>query len=100
MVIKWSDFAKRNLYDFIQNSKLYSPNIYVKNLVYYASILKDNPKAGKILFTYNEIEFRQLVYKMHRIIYCIYDEEIHIGAVLHTARDLETSLRFIKKFLK
>lgn len=100
MVIKWSNFAKSNLHDFIQNSKLYSPNIYVKNLVNSVSILKDNPKAGKILFIYNEMEFRQLIYKMHRVIYRISDNEIHIGAVLHTARNLETSLRFIKKFLK
>lgn len=98
MGIKWSDFAKENLYDFVRCSKMESPVEYVENLVQSVSILEDYPEAGKVLYYANKIATRQLIYEMHRIIYRVKDNEIHIGAVLHTSKDLESSLKFVNRF--
>ena len=98
MGIKWSDFAKENLYDFVRCSKMESPVEYVENLVQSVSILEDYPEAGKVLYYANKIATRQLIHEMHRIIYRVKDNEIHIGAVLHTSKDLESSLKFVNRF--
>ena len=98
MVIKLSNFAKQNLHDFILNSKISNPNIYVKNLVNSVFLIQENPKIGKVLFSQNNIPIRQFIYKKHRIINRLYDNEIHIGAILHTFQDLNTSLKLIKLF--
>lgn len=98
MVIKWSHFAKSNLQEFIKSSKLSSPKLYVENLIRNVYLLEDHPKAGKILFIDKNIETRQFIHKSHRILYRIVKNEIHIGAVIHTNQNLETSLKFIKTF--
>ena len=100
MVIKWSNFAQENLKDFAGHSKLSSPTSYVKELVKSVYILEDFPQAGKLRFYYQETEVRQLVHKMHRIIYRISNNEIIIGAVLHNSQDLDTSLKFMNRFFK
>lgn len=93
MVIQWSNFAKTNLKDFIHYSKISNPNIYVQKLIFNVSILEDNPKAGKVITHKNTVEIRQLVYKMHRILYHIYEDEIHIDAVLHSHFNLNNYLK-------
>lgn len=98
MVIKWSEFAKKNLRDFVKYSTLLSPTSYVRELVSIISILQNQPKSGKILFCKDDIETRQIIYKMHKIIYRIKDNEIHIGAVLHIKYNLDNSIKFINKF--
>ncbi|MBO5348921.1 MAG: type II toxin-antitoxin system RelE/ParE family toxin [Clostridia bacterium] len=98
MVIKWSDFSKSNMQDFVKYSKMETPIKYIENLVLSVSSLENYPEAGKVLFYTNNIAVRQLIYKMHRIIYRIKDNEIHIGAVLHTSKDLESSLKFANRF--
>lgn len=98
MVIKWSHFAKKNLRDFINNSTLTYPINYVQKLIKVVSFLQDQYKSGRILFYHNGIETRQIIYKMHRIIYRIKDNEIHIGAVLHVRYNLNNSIEFINKF--
>lgn len=98
MVIKWSDISKNNLQDFVKYSKIDKPTKYVENLVNSLSILENYPESGKFLFYNNNIAVRQLIYKMHRIIYRIKDNEIHIGAVLQTSKDLESSLKFVNRF--
>ena len=98
MVIKWSDFAKSNLKDFIKYSKLSSPNDYADKLVMSVYILEDNPRAGKDISENFDEEIRQLVYGMHRIIYRIYNNEIHILMVLHANQDLQSAIKYIEKY--
>lgn len=43
MVIRWSDFSKENLKDFIKNSVMNSPKEYVKSLMEYVTYLSDHP---------------------------------------------------------
>ena len=97
MVIKWSDFAKINLQNFIRSSKLSSPNSSIEELVNTVYILEDNPRAGKELHIDKNKEIRQLIYKMHRIIYIVLDNEIEILTVLHTNQDLQTTIKFLEK---
>ena len=98
MGIIWSDFAKENLQDFVKYSKMKSPIEYVEELVKSVSILEKFPKVGKTLFYANKIEVRQLIYEKHRILYRIKKNQVQIGAVLHTAKDFESSLRFANRF--
>lgn len=98
MVIKWSDFAKSNLEDFVRYSKLEEPKEYVNALVNSISKLKEFPESGKVLFCIRKIETRQLIYKMHRVIYRICDNEVHIGAVIHSSKDLESTLKFVNRY--
>ena len=100
MVIKWSDFAKDNLKDFVEYSKKKSPIEYVENLVSSVYLLIDNPEAGKALFEMDNIKVRQLIYEKHRILYRISGNEIHIGAVLHVSQNLENNLKFARRFFK
>ena len=97
MVIKWSNFAKENLQEFNQYSRLSSPKTYIKELVNTVNILEDNPRAGKKIKYSNDTEIRQLIYKMHRIIYRISNEEIHILTVLNSNQDLQTTIKFLEK---
>lgn len=98
MVIKWSYFARDNLKDFIKNSKMSSPYKYAELLVEYVNGLVENNYLGKILCNINSKEVRQLIYKKHRILYYVFNDEIYIIAVLNTAQDLEGSLKFIKMY--
>jgi len=100
MVIKWSEFAIANLQDFLKYSNLYDPKVYVKGLVHSIYLLEQQPKMGKVLFEVNNVQTRQLIHKMHRIIYRIVENQIHIGAVLHVSQDLESSIRFVETFFK
>lgn len=100
MVIKWSNFAKTNLQDFVRYSRLSSPNSYIEELVNMVYILEGNPRAGKNIDFSNQQEIRQLVYKMHRIIYRISNNEIQILAVLNSNQDIKTAINLIKKFFK
>ena len=67
MVIKWSDFSKNNMQDFVKYSKMETTTKYIEKLVLSVSILENYPEAGKVLFYTNNIAVRQLIYKMHRI---------------------------------
>ena len=100
MVIKWSEFSKQNLQDFVNNSKMVSPINYVISLVEYAKYLTENPGLGKILCHINDLEIRQLVFKKHKILYHISYNQIYIISVVHSFQDLDKSLKFIKKFFK
>lgn len=100
MVIIWSNFAKNNLRDYLRNSHRQKNNVsnYIKSLVNYVQNLIYFNSLGKVLYYYHSIEIRQLLYKQHRILYYISNQEIHILAILHTSQNLKTTLKFIKKF--
>ena len=100
MVIKWSNFSKSNLKDFAKNSKMVSALEYIKALVEYVYCLSEQKYLGKILCYTNSKEIRQLIYKKHRILYHIHDDEIYIIAVIHSMQNLDYNIKFIKKYFK
>ena len=102
MVIKWSKYAIDDLRKYVRNSKIYATGKlekYVNSLILYTNNLQESPLLGKEFYTYKEIEIRQLLYKMHRIFYYIYDDNIIIIMVAHTSRDLTNIIEAIKKIL-
>ncbi len=100
MVIKWSQFSRENLQDFVKNSKIISPLNYVISLVEYVQYLTENPYLVKTLCYINGLEIRQLIFKKHKILYHIFYNQIYIISVVHSFQDLDKSLSFIKKFFK
>ena len=102
MVVVWSKFAKTDLKNYKQNSKILTKDKivkYIKNLVKYTNELQSNPFLGKEFYEYKNIFIRQLLYKMHRVLYFIQDEKIIIIMVAHTSRDLVNIIKNIKKIL-
>ena len=79
---------------------MFFPSKYIKSLIEYVDFLSEQNYLGKVLCYINSFEIRQLIYRKHRILYHIFNDEIYIIAVIHASQDLETNLKFIKKFLK
>lgn len=53
MAIIWSEFSKRNIKDFNENSKMLHKKSYINDLIKYVNILVDYPKLGKKTLYYN-----------------------------------------------
>ena len=51
------------------------------------------------MFNFNNVQFRQLLYKKHRIIYYILKNEIQIVSVIHTSQNLEKAISILEKYL-
>lgn len=100
MVIKWTEFAKMNLKDFLNNTIMAHENAinYIKSLMQYTEYLSEQNSLGKLLYVFEEKEIRQLLYKKHRILYYIYQNEIRILAVIHTTQELNSTIKTINKY--
>lgn len=100
MVI-WTDRAISHITEFIDETiedTEESAKSYARKLVDYADILDSMPELGKNMrYIISKYEIRQLIYKKHRIIYHIKENDIVILSVLHTRLDLEKALRKLKK---
>lgn len=96
MVI-WTDNSISHITEFIDEARNDTEKVakeYMKRLIDYADILNQIPNLGKkIDFVISEYVIRQIIYKKHRIIYSINNEEIIILAVLHTKLDLGKALK-------
>ena len=103
MVVIWQKQAQDDLKNYIKNSKIYTTDKlkkYVNVLVDYVSSLEELPYLGKVFYVYNNIEIRQILYKMHRIIYYIKEEKIIIVKVDHTARNIDTVIKYLTSYFK
>ncbi|MEG2310847.1 MAG: type II toxin-antitoxin system RelE/ParE family toxin [Clostridia bacterium] len=92
MVI-WTDRAKKHLTNFIDNAYKDTPlaKTYILKLVDYANMLENMKYLGVKLNIYKDNEnIRQLIYKSHRIIYMIQEEQVYIVAVLNTKMDFKS----------
>ena len=99
MVINWSEFAIENLRDFIKITKIYNIAEYTNELFEYTDNLKDNNSLGKYILIFNSYEIRQLVFKKHKILYYIYDNEIRILALIHSSQDYGSILKQMLKYM-
>lgn len=102
MVIKWTPLAIEQLHNFKKISKAEPHNIkdYITSLVIFTNKLLLNNKLGKVLFKLNDTKFRQLLYKKHRIIYYIKENEIQIVSVIHNSQNLEKAIAILEKYYK
>lgn len=100
MVI-WTDNAISHITEFIDEARIDTEkNVknYINKLVDYTDTLEKMPKIGKkINYDISNYEIRQIIYKKHKIIYNIKDEDIVILAVIHTILDLNKALKNLKK---
>lgn len=99
MVINWSEFAIENLRDFIKIAKIYNIAEYTDELFEYTDNLINNNFLGKYILTFNSYEIRQLVFKKHKILYYIYDNEVRILALIHSSQDYGSILKQMLKYL-
>lgn len=102
MVIKWTPLAIEQLQNFREISKAESHNIkdYIISLVTFTNSILDNNELGKVIFMLNNVKFRQLLYKKHRIIYYVKNGEIQIVSIIHTSQNLEKALAILEKYYK
>lgn len=71
---------------------------YIKSLVEYTNCLENQKHLGKLLIYYNSKEIRQLIYKKHRIIYCIVGNTIFIISIIHSIQSTNAILNSIINF--
>jgi len=98
MEIVWSNSSKKDLRTFFENihkGTEKQANNYIMNIVKYVELLKISPYIGKVLFVHDNLEYRQLVYRKHKIIYSITDN-INILSVIHTSRNIQNLISKIK----
>lgn len=103
MEIIWLDDAKNDLINYRQNSSIITEEKienYLNDLVEYITSLTTYPYLGKLFFHHNGTEVRQLLYKRHRIIYYIQNNEIRILAIIHTSRDIDTAMKYLNNFFE
>lgn len=102
MVIKWTPLAIEQLKNVKETSKAKSNNIkdYITSLINFTSNLLLNNELGKVMFKLNDVRFRQLLYRKHRIIYYIKEEEIQIVSIIHTSQNLERAISILEKYYK
>ena len=101
MVIRWTNKAKQDLINYKENSKIVTDGKveeYIHSLVDYVDILNTSNKLGKFLFNRGNLEFRQLVYKMHKIFYVIDKNSIYILTIVHTKKKPIDINSFLKEY--
>lgn len=101
MEVIWTKSAKQDLINYQKNSHIINIeniNSYIISLINYVDTLANMPKIGKLLFKINNIEIRQLIYKMHRILYSLINDTVYILVISHTTRDYEEIIKYIKDF--
>ncbi len=100
-MVVWTDTAISHITEFIDEARQDTENTakaYMQKLVDYADILNSMPKIGKnIKYIISNYELRQIIYKKHRIIYYIKENDIVIIAILHTRLDINKALKRIKR---
>ena len=100
-MIIWTNKAKQDLIDYKENSKIITDGKvekYIHSLIDYVDTLNISNKLGKFLFNRGNLEFRQLVYKMHKIFYVIDKDSIYILTVVHTKKKPIDINSFLKEY--
>ena len=101
MEVIWHAEAKNDLKEYYQNSNIQNKQSlmnYINSLINYTEYLKETPYIGKIFITYKEVEIRQVLFKMHRIIYFIKNNEVVITKVIHTSRNIDGVMKYLNRF--
>lgn len=103
-MVVWTDNAISHITEFIdeaRNDTEETAKSYMNKLVDYTEIFETMPEIGKrIEYVISNYEIRQMIYKKHRIIYHIKENDAVILAVLHTKLDIDKALRKLKRDIK
>lgn len=97
----WTDNAISHITEFIKEARTdteENAKEYMSKLVDFVDTLENMNKMGKSFdYVVSNYKLRQLIYKSHRIIYTIKDDDVVILAVLHTRLDVEKALKKLKR---
>jgi toxin ParE1/3/4 len=92
--INWTEKASDNLkeiFDYISMDSKYYAGKHVKILKSKVHILKEFPKAGRIIPEKNDENFREIIYGNYRIMYKIVSpKRVDILLVFHSKRDFQS----------
>jgi len=102
MILELSENAQQDIVDFIKKTFIQTDaklTKYISGLFDYIDMLTIFNHLGKTLFYIKNIEIRQLLFRKHRIIYCLEPNRIIILSVIHTHRDIHKSIKFLKNNL-
>ena len=92
-MVVWTTSAISDLEHLILNTKSNYKNTikkYIRNLINYIEILNTMPYLGKRIYYKNSnLEIRQLLYKKHRIIYEIKNNQCCILAIIHIKQNFK-----------
>ena len=99
MVINWSEFAQESLKNFIEITKIQNTEKYVHDLFDYIDLLIENNYLGKYQFKFNDHDVRQLIFRKHKILYYVKNDEIRILALIHSSQDYITILKQMLRYL-
>lgn len=91
--LNWTEQAAidlKNIFDYISNdSKSYATR-HITNIRSKCSVLRTNPKVGRVVPEFGIQNLRELIFGNYRIIYKIIDsEQIDILTIFHAARILK-----------
>lgn len=97
----WTDRAILHITDFIKKAKEGTEETakeYMNKLVDFTYVLETMPMIGKKLeYMINNYEIRQLIYKKHKILYYIKENNIVILAIIHTRLDINSIIKRLNK---
>lgn len=100
-MIIWTRNSINDINDFIKEARFDTKITaikYISRLTSYSNILESMSNIGKNLHKkIKGYEMRQLIYRKHRIIYTIKNDNIYIVAVVHTRLDLKKALNKLNK---
>lgn len=100
-MVVWTDNAISQITEFIDASKDNTEEIakaYMGKLIDYVDTLNTMPCLGKKMdYKVFEYELNQLIYREHRIIYHIKENDVVILAIIHIKVDLDKASRKLKR---
>ena len=80
--------------EYISRDSLYHAQLVAERLFELGESLREYPKIGRIVPELGDPQIRECFLYSYRLIYELKDEEIHILAVIHGKRLLESVERF------
>lgn len=100
-MVVWTDNAVSHMTEFIdgvRDDTEETAKAYMSKLIDYVDILETMPNMGKVLkYKILGYNVRQIIYKKHRIIYHIKENNVVILAIIHTRLDIDKAIKRLKR---
>ena len=83
-----------NIKNYISKDSIYYANKTIEEIINKTEYLLMFPYMGRKIPEYNNINFRELIYKSYRILYKV-NSNIYILNIFHHSRDILNSIKII-----
>ena len=84
----------KQIYDYISKDSVYYANKTIEEIIEKTKYLSMFPYMGRKIPEFNNVNFRELIYKSYRIFYKV-NSNIYILKVFHHSRDILNSKSII-----